>query len=230
MKSEIKVVNVHIETPLIISENVVRLLIVENASEYYNTVKELINITDGGSGNFVFYRDGVEIAADKTGCMVADLYSFGANDKKVLSLLYKKLAESVYNEYNFTAFNELNSKLLSFADKLTYNYPFELDYSEIQANDFFKVIGLKFAEEYGSLLEKLICYINIMTELKDVEFFVFVNLKSVLSDENLQELYKHCRLEKIGLLLVESAKIRPLAQNESAVIITEDLCEILENY
>ena len=59
---------------------------------------------------------------------------------------------------------------------------------------------------------------------------MFVNLKSVLSDEKLLLLYEHCRREQVGLLLIESGKRRPLISGEKAVIITEDLCEILENY
>ncbi|MBQ3502162.1 MAG: hypothetical protein IJA72_00660, partial [Clostridia bacterium] len=62
-------------------------------------------------------------------------------------------------------------------------------------------------------------------------FFVFVNLKSVLNDEKLLKIYVHCRLEQVGLVLIESCKKeRPLLPCEKAIIITEDLCEILENY
>ena len=72
--------------------------------------------------------------------------------------------------------------------------------------------------------------INALIELKQCEFFVFVNLKSVLSDEKLGQIYAHCRAEQVGLLLMEDGKRRPLLPCEKAVIITEDLCEILENY
>ena len=47
---------------------------------------------------------------------------------------------------------------------------------------------------------------------------------------DLEELYKHCELQKVSLLLIESGKKRPLLCREQAIIITEDLCEILENY
>ena len=67
-------------------------------------------------------------------------------------------------------------------------------------------------------------------ELKKCEFFIFVNLKGVLSDEKLLQVYEHCQREQVGLLLIENGKQRPLLSNEKAVIITEDLCEILENY
>ena len=38
------------------------------------------------------------------------------------------------------------------------------------------------------------------------------------------------RGEQVGLLLLESEKRRNLLSCEKAIIITEDLCEILENY
>ena len=83
---------------------------------------------------------------------------------------------------------------------------------------------------YDSLEEKIICYVNALIELKKCEFFVFVNLKSVIDDEKLLSIYNHCESEKVGLLLIESSKLRPLLPCERAVIITDDLCEILENY
>ena len=46
----------------------------------------------------------------------------------------------------------------------------------------------------------------------------------------IEQIYAHCRLEQVGLLLIEDAKRRKLLSCEKAVIITEDLCEILENY
>ena len=93
-----------------------------------------------------------------------------------------------------------------------------------------KASGVKFAKVYETLEEKLVCYINALIELKQCEFFVFVNLKSVLSDEKLGQIYAHCRAEQVGLLLMEDGKRRPLLPCEKAVVITEDLCEILENY
>ena len=51
-----------------------------------------------------------------------------------------------------------------------------------------------------------------------------------MDDEKLQQVYAHCQSEQVGLLLIENGKHRALLPNEKAVIITEDLCEILENY
>ena len=114
---------------------------------------------------------------------------------------------------------------------MAYTVSFLVDYNELQPVDFLKLASVKFAKTYESLEEKIICYINALIELKNCDFFVFVNLKSVLSDEKLLKIYEHCRLEQVGVFLIESEKKeRPLLSCEKAIIITEDLCEILENY
>ena len=107
---------------------------------------------------------------------------------------------------------------------------FALDYSEICLEDLLKACNVKPLEIYQSFLEKIICYINIFTELKNIKFFVFIGIKDILSNEDLVALYKHCSLHKVGLLLLESYKKRELLPTERAIIITEDLCEIVENF
>lgn len=229
MKSEIKVAHVHLETQLLLSDEYVQLLIVENPTEFYQMVSDLDGQFEGSQGVFVFSRDGHIIDAAKCGAMVSDVFHFDLNDKKLIALLQKRLESVAFGE-KLVLFNEVTAKVMEFLGELSYFVPFALEYSDPQPIDYLKSAAVKFEKAYDSLEEKLICYINALIELKKCEFFVFVNLKSVLSDEKLLQIYKHCKREQVGLLLVESGKYRPLLPEEKAVIITEDLCEILENY
>ena len=229
MKTKIKLVHVHLETPLLLSEEHVQLLIIENPNEFYNLVSDLDGQFEGLEGDFVFSRAGQVISAAKYGAMVSDLFHFDVNDKKILNLLYKKLEGFAFGK-KIAIFNELNAKTILFLEELSFGAPFLLDYEEPQPVDYLKASGIKFAKNYDSLEEKIVCYINALIELKKCEFFVFVNLKSVLSDKKLLQIYTHCRSEQVGLLLIENGKHRPLLELEKAVIITEDLCEIVENY
>lgn len=95
--------------------------------------------------------------------------------------------------------------------------------------DTLKVCGVKPSKNYDTLIEKLVCYINIFIELKSVSFFVLVGFRDVLSDEDLIALIDHCKLNKVGLFFLESGKCRKRLQEERKIIITEDLCEIVEN-
>ena len=84
-------------------------------------------------------------------------------------------------------------------------------YSEILPANAFINSFIRPEENYETLLEKVICYINLFIELKNIRFLAFVGLKSVLSDEDLRLLYRHCRLHKLSLLLVECGKIRSVS-------------------
>ena len=229
MKKEIQLAHVHLETQLTISEEYVQLLIVENPTEFYHMVSDLDGQFDGREGTFVFSMDGQIVPAIKYGAMVSDLFHFDLNDKKLLTLLYKRL-ESVAFGDKIAFFNDLTAKTVAVLEELFVSVPFALEYDEPQPSDYLKASGVKFAKVYETLEEKLVCYINALIELKQCEFFVFVNLKSVLTDEKLGQIYAHCRAEQVGLLLMEDGKRRQLLPCEKAVIITEDLCEILENY
>lgn len=229
MKNNVQLAHVHLENPLIISENYVQLLIIENPTEFYKMVSGLDGQFDGQEGQFVFSTEGQIVPAGKYGAMISDVFHFDLNDKKLLTLLYKRLEGGAFGE-KIMQFNALTAKAVEFFEELAFTTPFSLEYDEPQPSDYLKAAGLKFAKAYDSLEEKIVCYINVLIELKQCEFFVFVNLKSVLSDEKLEQIYAHCRAEQVGLLLIEDGKRRPLLSCEKAVIITEDLCEILENY
>ena len=229
MKEKIQIAHVHLETPLVLSDEFVQLLIIENPSEFYQMVSDLIMQFDGEDGAFVFSRSGQIIDASKNGVFVSSPFHFDLNDKKVLSLLQKRLEELAFGE-KLVLFNELSAKTMLFLGELSYCVPFSLDYNEPQPIDYLKGAGIKFEKNYDSLEEKVICYINALVELKKCEFFIFVNLKSVLSNEKISQIYNHCRNEQVGLMLIESEKRGKLLPEEKAVIITQDLCEILENY
>lgn len=229
MNTEIQIAHVHLETPLILSDEFVQVLIVENPEEFYAMVFDLNRQFDGEQGTFVFSRNGQTVDVCKNGTIISDLFHFDLNDKKIITALYKRLEQVALGE-KIILFNELTSKTMAFLSELAFEIPFAIEYGEPQPSDYFKISGLKFEKNYENLEEKIICYINALIELKGCDFFIFVNLKSVLNDERLLRLYEHCNREQVGVLLIESRKQRPLLPMEKAIIITEDLCEILENY
>ena len=181
MKSDIVINHVHLETELVISSETTQLLIIENPSEFYSLVSMLYKQIEGEEGDFIFLANNQPINCSKSAFMIVDLFNFDLNDKKIVNLLYKKLEGVAINE-KYAKLSEFNSVVVSFLEDLTFSVPFSLDYGEIQPIDFFKSASLKFEKTYDTLLEKIICYVNALIELKGCEFFVFVNLKSVLSD------------------------------------------------
>lgn len=226
----ITVANPKIETQIKLSSEYASLLIVENPHEYFNFVCEMQKAMAGELSEFTFWEKTEQLQASKTGELLLNGFSFELADKKILSLLYKKLQSNYFEGEFIVDFNKINAQIGVFLQSLFQTVDFSLDYCEPDLESLLKVCEVKPSQTYRSFLEKLICYINIFSELKNVRFFVFVGLKDILSDEDLTALYHHCALQKISLFLLESSKKRNLLSVERAVIITEDLCEIVENF
>lgn len=225
----IKIVHSHYEEPLVLQHNFPSVLIIENPFEFYETVYALIKQFDGEEGDYVFLNDGKEISACEKGFLISDPFVLDFEDKKLTNALYKYI-ENKYNSCGcFLRLSELNTEIFDFLGSLTYDYSFELEHSEISLTALLKAVDMHATAHYDSYLEKLICYINLISELKRAEFFIFVNLKGLLDDESLLKLYSHCEAEKISLLLIENNCSRKKLQTERHKIITEDLCEIIVN-
>lgn len=226
----ITVANPKIETPIRLTEDKVSLLIVENPREYYNFVNELIAAFQGEESCFTFWDETVQISPQKTGEILVNAFSFELTEKKIITLLYKTLQKNYLNGEYLLRMNKVYAETAGFLQDLFQSVDFQLEYSQFTLDDLLKISSVKPVKTYDSLLEKIICYVNIFIELKNVSFFVFAGLKDVLSDDELLSLYKHCRLKKVSLFLLESGKRRPLLEQEKAIIITEDLCEIVEKF
>ena len=225
----IRAVSPKIETPFLLEPNSVSVLIVENPHEYYQTVYELIKASQGELSDFTFWQKEEQLSFSKMGDMVLNAFMLDLCDKKIISLVIKKLQNNYQTGDYIVKLNTINSHVGCFLQELCQTVDFSLDFQELSLEDLLKISGIKPAVTYQTLLEKIICYINLYVELKNTKLFVFIGLKDILTDEDLDLLYHHCALQKVCLWLIESTKKRPSLPQEKVVIITEDLCEIVEN-
>ena len=226
----IEVSHIHLETRLLLEPSRPMLLIEENAAEFRETVEALRRQFSGGEGDFVFVNGDKRIAPSDSGVIVCDIFGMDLSDKKLTNSIWKEAEKNFIEGEYLPKLNTANAAVQELLQCTTYDFPFAVEYNELAVCDIFKAAGLRAAEHYESFIEKLICYTNLLVGLRRMDIMVFVNLKSVLTDEELRAFYDHCCEQKISLLLIESSKIRPLLPEERAVIITDDLCELVENF
>lgn len=224
-----RVSNVKFETPITLESDSPFVVYVENPSEFFSLVQELRGVFDGSESEFSFWENDAEISAEKKGEIILSPFFFDLADKKIISLLHKRLNDEFLSGDYIVRFNEITSMTESFLYDLFSRVDFSIDFSELTLSDLLKAVGVKPSNDYATVLEKIVCYINIYAELKNISFFVLVGIKTVLSDEEITELYKHCSLQKISLLLIEGGRARKTLENERIIIVTEDLCEIVAN-
>lgn len=225
----IKVVHPHFDEPLTLESATPFVLVIENPSEFYKTVCDLQKQFEGEEGDFIFLTGDKEADFSEKGFFISNIFSIDFENKKLTNALYKSIEKDYNIGDKILKLNELNSEISDFIRSLTYDYGFDTDYDELTLPILLKAVNLHAFSQYNTYIEKLICFLNFVTELKHVDFFVIVNLKNVLDDKSLCALYSHCEAEKISLLLIESNNMRGKLMREKQKIITEDLCEIIVN-
>ena len=85
--------------------------------------------------------------------------------------------------------------ILSFADNL-----------EIPA--LLKAVGIKHEEMEDDFFERIIRYVKIAVEVLSTKVFVFVNIRSYLTDEQIQELIKEIRYQEVKILFMENPNMQ----------------------
>ena len=223
----VKLMHRKFETPLVLSPENPKLLIVENPHEFYELVSELKRQFGGEEGDFLEVGGG-NLTGDKKWELIDNPFDFGGDSKKTTSLLYKKLESTASDGELLIVENALRAKLSEYFYELFDRIDMPLSFDEVCLSDILKIGKIRFADRDDGVLDRTVSFINAMIKLKATRFFVFVHLKSVLSDDELQSLYEHCALEKVGLLLIESGMERKISEMERATIITDDLCEIVD--
>lgn len=166
----ITVANANIETPIELTPENPVVLVEENPSEFYKAVSSLINAFSDEDSEFTFWKGDEQISPSKHGEILTNTFGFDFADKKIINLLYKRL-QSNFLEGSFQAdFNLINAKICNFLSDLCSTVDFSLDFDELTTENLLKTCSVKPSAIYNSLLEKIICFINIFTSLKNISF------------------------------------------------------------
>lgn len=226
----IRVSNARIETPIELSPGSPVVLTIESPREFYLLVGDMIGLLGGAETSFSLWDGDMRIKLSDRCEIVADVFSFEVTDRKIVTALYKRLQSNFLDGDFVVPFGEAATAAENFLGALCDTVDFPIEYDELSLDALLKAFAVRPAKNYDTLLEKIVAYIDIFAELKRVDVFVFVGLKSVMPDDELALLYRHCELKKIALLLIESHRARPPLAPERSIIITDDLCEIVENF
>ncbi len=90
---------------------------------------------------------------------------------------------------------------------------------------YLKLLEVKYEVLEENFLERLVRYMRIVERLVKKKLFVLVNLRSYLSDQQIDELIKEATYQEVQLLLMETCA-RDCIEGVTRYIIDKDGCEI----
>lgn len=218
-----KIVNSKYNLNIEMKEGITDVIIIENPKFFYDIVNNIYIQQSGEEGDFVLSDANKEISISKSLDIIINPFSMDFNEKRIQSKLYQQLFEVAVEKTKEKS--DINYIAVKIIEDITSN----VGYSGITYNmDFewkslFKLYDVKIDSKYERLIEKLIEYIKVLTCLCKVKVLCIVNIKSMLTEYEILELYHVASVFKIQLILIESCeKIKML--NEHIHIIDNDMC------
>lgn len=222
-----KLVHPELGNALIFEENIINVVTIENKPFFVKIVQSLMLQCSGEDGEFILSNENKELDISKLCTVIVDPFNFNINGKHILNKVYTQLKTLAVNEDHYLETNKLKTNLYSYFDSLL----FDCDIPLVYQDDFdivmlFKMMDIHIDPTGTKLIDRLIDYIAIMTDILNIECFFFVNLKQFLSYEELSSLYQFIQYAKVAVVLFEGSFTENKHNCEKHYIIDTDLCEI----
>ena len=158
--------------------------------------------------------------------MFSDILNFDINSKKIKNELIKKVEQDI-QILNESRLLQINNLLLDYLEGLFSNYSINVNYIEkIELGDLLKLFKLEVCNEDDSLLITLMNWMTSFTELTKIDTFLFVNLTTFLTQDELEQLDNYSKYNKVSIILFEN-NCSNFENNKSVNIIDKDLCHII---
>ena len=208
-----------------LEEDRLNSIIVENERAMTDIIMNLQKGIDGEDGRVGLYEGEKELNLSKAARLIVDPFAVDLNDRQAQKALYKELITAA-NE-DSAAKGSINQAGVEYIDSLLVhisdpNVTFSI---EPDIEGFFKYYNVGFFDDYDDLGKRLTEYVRILSIYCRVELFIFVNLKSFLSPDEMENFREMVSYYKAICLIIEPRdRIEKTAEN--TIIIDNDLCLI----
>lgn len=220
-----KLVNTYYNFELNIVENQVTVLSVENPVAYTRIIGDMWSQINGEEGSFILSDcEKIKNISKEVEC-VFNPFSLDCNNKKVITRLYQELkAQSDCVLQEETA--KLNCDIIDYLERLIMTVPYNLKFNcDMDISAIMKMYNVEIENQADSMLENIVEYMKVVSQICGIRTFAFVDLKHFLTYEELEKLYETVFYEKINLIIIEPVHTDKL-NGEKCWIIDKDLCII----
>lgn len=120
---------------------------------------------------------------------------------------------------------ELLAKVETIMYDLAFDLALDIEFHSITAEALIKATGVSLKEEYESLAEKVIDYMEMVNTLERRKLYILANFRSYVSDEEMIYFIDTVLRRELNVLIIESTE-RSILKGELRYLVDESLCEI----
>lgn len=200
---------------------------VKDPKLFYRMVCDLNSISCGNINEDVYFYEGLnELNMTKRIRLVIDYFNIDFNEKANINCLNDYLYSNIsdtsvclindyYNKIKDIVFSSLSDTSISIDDE-----------SNFSLQNVFKLYKLHLKEP-NDLLSKIYLLIDIYKEFYKDNLIIFVNLKQLLSFDEISEVYKYIMYNELYCMFLDNFLYKRVCENEKKLIIDDDLVETM---
>lgn len=219
-----KLIFPEISTTILFKPGVFPSLVIENQDIFYSFTEDLYQQFRGYSGKTVLSLNDTPIPFSSNLDLLANYFPFEINRKNLLNKLLSVLEKEALSP----EFYDRTQRLLGQTEQWIYDLAFatdnELEPKGISIVSLLKAAGIEFREDYHSLSEKILAYMDMVSNYDLAKLFVFINARSFINDRNMELFTENCIKKGFSILLIDSSE-HPRLSLEERHVIDGDLCE-----
>lgn len=210
-----------LEKSVSIKEGEIVTIVIENPTALRNTVKGITN----PNSEFVLSKNFVPIDISKYTELITDMFNIDFETKRFLTKIVAE-AEHLGEEYQNETFS-LICAINNYAEMIAEKFEYPIKFLPVENIDkLIKLFNYTPDCENTQFAESLIVYMELCRNLLGKQFFVFLNLKSFLSDDEFKLFCKNAEYEKFRVMLIEAFDCDRTWEYEKKIIIDNDLCVV----
>ena len=200
--------------------------IIESPGLFSKYLQELYEQCERKEGKFVLSDNDKELDLSKCVEIIGNPFAVDIKNRKILGKLYAELDELSGKEQMFEKTMRLTATVHEYILDLEQetNYILQFD-NELEISALLKALGVRYEVIEDSFFERIVRYIKIAADVLKTKLFVFVNIRSFLSDIQMMELVKEISYQNIKVLFIENQE-RDCLEGGFRYIIDKDGCEI----
>ncbi len=206
-------------------EELVNSIVIENQELFLELCSDLYMQTQGFDGKAVLSSNDKPIEIAKNLEFLNQFVPFEINRKNLITKLNsaaEKIAVSPeFYEATMAELSGIERYLFDLINELSGN----IECAKLSVSAIIKAAGLQFAEDYDSLCEKVIDYMELVRSYDKNRLFVLVNFRSYVKDSECDAFLDTVHRQQFNVIMIENTE-HTLLKNEARYIIDKDLCEI----
>lgn len=203
----------------------VNCIVIENQQLFYSLLRDIENQFAGFDGVLVVSENGKPLKTDKYLEVLSQFFPFDINKKSLLNKITAELeAKAVSTDY-YEKTVELLSGIEQHLINLAFDFSCDVCYNKLDIGSIVKAAGVQINDTAECLSEKIIDYIELVTEFDRKKLFITVNLRSFISDSEASLFMQTAISHGYHIIMLENCEHTRLDE-EKRYIVDRDLCEI----